>query len=288
MLSSPPGSLCLCHSMSAITASSEAAIPPTTGPFQIERDFAGRQDVGTRSHQEDYYAFCDVSEKKEPPISKLLIGLGDGLGAHLGGHLASYHVVDQFVKRYKAASLPVGWRLRVSLDGANESLYHLSSRIQLNTPPMGTTFLGCVIADKNLWWISVGDSPLYHFSDGKLTRLNADHSLAPILEERVRQGDITMAEAMVHPDRHVLQSACLGLPLTIVDCRMDPFALKSGDLVIAASDGLLSLPDQQIQDMLSFGKTTTAGKVADALLFSVRCAEHPRQDNTTVAVVKVP
>ena len=37
-------------------------------------------------------------------------------------------------------------------------------------------------------WVSVGDSPLFIFREGKLMRLNADHSLAPLLDERVRLG----------------------------------------------------------------------------------------------------
>jgi serine/threonine protein phosphatase PrpC len=265
-----------------------ASVSKTAGPFLIERDFAGRQHIGTRRKQEDYYAFADASEKKEPPISRVLVALGDGLGAHLGGNVASYHVVDQFIKKYKAASLPPGWRLRVALEGANESLFTLSSRITIDLPPMGTTLVGCIITENKLWWISVGDSPFYIFRDGTLTRLNADHSLAPMLDERVRNGTLTEEESMAHPDRHVLQSACLGFPLTMVDSRVDPYPLKSGDVLIVASDGILTLQEKQMQDMLAFGKNSSAGKIADALMFAVRCADHPRQDNTTIAVVKVP
>ena len=112
--------------------------------------------------------------------------------------------------------------------------------------------------------------------------------MAPILEERVRNGEITEDEARVHPDRHVLQSACMGLPLTLVDARMDPYPMQSGDIIIAASDGIFTLEASQIEDMLTFGKPTPAGKIADALIFAVRCADHPRQDNFTVCVVKIP
>lgn len=265
-----------------------APINSATGPFCIERDFAGRQNVGTRRKQEDFYAFSDVSEKKEPSISRVLVALGDGLGAHLGGNVASYHVVDQFIKKFKSASLPPGWRLRIALEGANESLYTISSRITLDLPPMGTTLLACLVTEKKLWWISVGDSPFYIFRDGVLTRLNADHSLAPLLDERVRNGTLTEDESRCHPDRHVLQSACLGFPLTMVDSRVDPYDLKSGDILIIASDGLLTLESKQMEEMLAFGKNSSAGKIADALMFAVRSADHPRQDNTTVAVVKIP
>ena len=106
-----------------------ATAAPTAGPFIMERDFAGRQYVGQRERQEDYYAFSDLSESREPPGSRILIGLGDGLGAHLGGQLASAHLVTEFIKACKRSTLSAAWRLRVALEAANESLYRISSRI---------------------------------------------------------------------------------------------------------------------------------------------------------------
>lgn len=272
--------------MSEFAEKPDAAIP--AGPFVVERDFAGRQYVGHREKQEDYYAFSDISEKKDAPGSRLLIALGDGLGAHIGGNLASFHLVTEFIKACKRSTLSAAWRLRVALESANESLYRVSSRLTMDAAPMGTTFLGLAVTTTSAHWVSVGDSPLFLFREGKLVRLNADHSLAPLLDERARNGELTEEEALIHPDRHVLQSACMGLPLTLVDARMDPFPLQSGDILIAASDGLFTLELHQMEEMLSFGRSTTAGKLADALIFAVRCADHPRQDNTTVCVAKVP
>ncbi|RBP46524.1 protein phosphatase [Roseimicrobium gellanilyticum] len=260
----------------------------TAGPFHVERDFAGRQYVGYREKQEDYYAFADASDKKEKPVTKLLVALGDGLGAHIGGNVASYQLVSEFVKAYKRSTLSVPWRMRVSLESANESLRVISNRLNCDKAPMGSTFVGIVVTQSHLHWVSVGDSLLYLFRKDKLIRLNADHSLAPLLDERVKKGEMTEEEAAHHPDRHVLQSACMGLPLTLVDARMEPYPIESGDIIVVASDGLLTLDMDQIEEMLTFGKTSPAGKLVDALVFAVRCAEHPKQDNTTVALVKVP
>lgn len=261
---------------------------PTAGSFVIERDFAGRQYVGRRERQEDYYAFSDLSDKRDAPGTRILIGLGDGLGAHIGGQLASYHLVTEFIKACKRSTLSAAWRLRVALETANEELYRVSSRLEMDGAPMGTTFVGLSITKSSVHWVSVGDSPLFIHREGKLLRLNADHSLAPLLDERARNGELTEEEAMVHPDRHVLQSACMGLPLTLVDARMDPFPLQSGDIIIVASDGIFTLDHAQMEDMINFGRNSPAGKIVDALVFAVRCADHPRQDNTTVCVVKIP
>ncbi len=256
--------------------------------FLPERDFAGRQFIGMREKQEDYYAFSDVSGPKEPKGTRLLVALGDGLGAHLGGNIASYTIVDEFLKAYKRGTLSEAWRMRVALEAANDKLNEITMRLAMNTAPMGSTFIGVSLTKQAMHWISVGDSCLYLLRAGKLLRLNADHSLAPILDERMRRGELTAQEAAAHPDRHILQSACMGLPLTIVDARMEPYPMKSGDVLVSASDGVLTLEHHQLEEMLAFGRNTTAGKIADAIIFAVRCANHPRQDNVTVAVVKIP
>ena len=51
---------------------------------------------------------------------------------------------------------------------------------------------------------NVGDSRAYVFSDGVITQVTDDHSLA---EERMRQGEMTEEEAAVHPQRHILTRA---------------------------------------------------------------------------------
>ncbi len=50
----------------------------------------------------------------------------------------------------------------------------------------------------------MGDSRSYRFHDGELTQITNDHSLA---EEMVRTGELTTAEAAVHPHRHILTRA---------------------------------------------------------------------------------
>lgn len=276
--------------MNTVTPSVKPATAAMAVPvLQVERDFAGRQFIGGRKMQEDFYAFCDVSGPKESPGSRLLVTLGDGLGAHIGGSVASAFMVDEFIKAFRRSTLSTAWRLRVALESANERLYEVSARLSnFENAPMGSTLVGAVVADGAVHWVSVGDSPMFLFRDGIITRLNADHSLSPIIDERMRRGEITQEEALNHPDRHILQSACLGLPLTIVDSQMDPYALMSGDIIIVSSDGILTLGNNQMEEMLTFGKFNTAGKIADSIIFAVRCADQFRQDNVTIAIVKIP
>ncbi len=259
--------------------------PPVV--FVQEQDFAARQYRGRRDHQEDYHAFADATDPEEEPLSRLLFVVGDGLGAHSGGNVASYLAVGSFIKSFHDNAQSIGWRMRVALEAANETLGIMSSRMPAVAQTMGTTLVAVLVTHVSMHWISVGDSPLFLYRDGKLKRVNADHSLTPLIEERVSKGEITQEEGANHPERHILQSALLGYPLTLVDSRPDPMPLLKGDIVIAASDGILTLSEKQIEDLLSFGRHTTADKIADAIIFAIRRVNADRQDNVTVGVMKI-
>ncbi len=263
-------------------------MPRKNVSFSQERDFAARQFRGRRENQEDYYAFADASSEREEPLSSLLLSVGDGLGAHSGGAVASYIAVNAFVRAFQENEIAPAWRLRLALDTANDTLAYLGQKLPIIGTPMGTTLLAALVSPAELRWISVGDSPLFLYREGVLDRLNEDHSLTPLIEQRVRTGELTADEAAHHPDRHTLQSAVLGHDIHLIDAPSEAVELQSGDIIIAASDGIFTLTHSQIEEMLAFGRHTTADKIADAILFAIRRINHERQDNTTIGVVKVP
>lgn len=266
-------------------------LPPNPRPVPVafiqEQDFAARQYRGRRENQEDYYAFADATSPEEEPLSRLLLVIGDGLGAHSGGNVASYLAVGSFIKTYHETDVAPAWRLRVALEAANETLGIMLHRLPPIANSMGTTLLAMLVTPTALQWISVGDSPMFLYREGKVQRVNADHSLAPLLEERVKTGELTAEEAAHHPDRHTLQSALLGYPLTLVDAAMEPLELQKGDIIVGASDGILTLTEKQLEELLSFGRHTTADKIADAIIFAIRRVNLDRQDNATVGVIKI-
>ncbi len=210
-----------------------------------EIDFAGQAAVGSRSTQEDYAEFSTSQSKTE-----LLAVLADGMGGHSGGEIASKTAVDAFhgsFNAYPSNSTPT--RLGAALNQANTDL----ASVVKGSPAlagMGCTLVGMHRGVQGLQWISVGDSPLFLYRKGKLRRLNADHSMTPVLEESVRLGKITKEEANRHPDRHALRSALTGDPLAMVDTSGEPFSLKKGDVIVLASDGLLTLTSAEITQVI--------------------------------------
>ena len=65
-------------------------------------------------------------------------------------------------------------------------------------------------------------------------------------------------------------------------CRRGPVALEQGDRVVLASDGLLTLDEQEIADILKKTRDVPLEDSAVALIQAVEGAEHPYQDNVTV------
>ena len=96
----------------------------------------------------------------------------------------------------------------------------------------------------------MGDSPLWLFRDGRLRRLNADHSMAPVLASLVAAGRMTAEQAATDSKRHALRSAVMGDAIHLVDVSSQPVAVRKTDRLLLASDGLMTLVDEEIERIL--------------------------------------
>jgi len=261
----------------------------------IERDFAGSQIPGARPYQEDAQGFASLKEDTEGNIENLLTVLADGMGGENAGDFASKSVVQTFVDychdygggESEAEDEDLSEMLIAAMIAANEGL-----AIAIEKDPrlagMGCTLLATVIVDQCLYWLSVGDSPLYLYRDSQIAQINEDHSMMPILEELLEEGRIQPEDLADHPDRNVLRSAMTGDEIELVDCPATGFPLKPGDIIIVASDGLQTLSEECILSKLERHKTLAADAITGKLLTAVSNAERPRQDNASINVIRIP
>lgn len=245
-------------------------------------DYALRSIIGKRENQEDY----GVIENSGSSGGVLAV-IADGMGGQVAGEVASSSAVNGFVESFtsnNSKNLPL--KLSVALDKANRSLAKCIAK-NPKFHGMGATLIAAHIEPGGINWVSVGDSILYLYRDKKLQRLNADHSMMPVLQESVRRGKITNEEARVHPHRNALRSALTGEEISIVDLREEPLRLKKGDVIVLATDGILTLSEPEIESILDRSKAQPANVIADQLLEAVTQINKPRQDNTLVEVIKV-
>jgi serine/threonine protein phosphatase PrpC len=249
---------------------------------------ASRASQGARSYQEDSVVVWPLegSSATGDPDAAFVAVLADGMGGHAGGALASGIICETFLTQFAEARGPADKRLSASLEAANEAI---RAQVDNNNrlAGMGATLVGVAFGEAGAHWISVGDSPMYLMRRGDRARLNEDHSLSPVIDKLVAEGKLDAEEARHDPRRHYLRSAVTGDDLDLIDQSEKPLALAPGDIVIIASDGLLTLDEEHIQRIVQAYATDGAKSVADALMRAVDQAGDPRQDNTTIVVVTV-
>lgn len=220
----------------------------------------GSQHQGKRPYQEDSWALVRLGD------GSLLAIVADGMGGHAGGAVASKLAVAAFVR-----TVEQGGGLDDGLKDANEAV-RIGAAGKPDLNGMGATVVAALVRGDEVRWISVGDSPFYLVTAGKLVRLNADHSMAPQIDALVERGMLTAEEAEHHPGRHTLREAVMGDPLTLID--KGSRRLDAGDRLLLCSDGVQTLTDEQIVA----GSTRPANGLVEAVLAVAK--DH--QDNVTV------
>jgi serine/threonine protein phosphatase PrpC len=246
-------------------------------------DYSTKSIIGKRENQEDYGVI-----KSSGSLGGVLAVIADGMGGQVAGEVASSNVVNSFIENFSTNSSK-NWplKLRLALDKANSSLANgILKNPKLHG--MGSTLIAVYIESGSINWVSVGDSILYLYRDNRLLRLNDDHSMVPVLQDSVRSGKITAEEARVHPHRNALRSAVTGGEISLIDLREEPLRLKAGDMIILATDGILTLSCDEISSILNQCKGGTADVITSNLLEAVIRVNKTRQDNTLVGVIKIP
>ena len=210
--------------------------------------------------------------------------LADGMGGHAGGALASGLACKFFLHAFATSCGEVPARLAEALDLANAAIANETAENPALSG-MGCTIIGTAFGPEGVEWVSVGDSPLFLMRQGEIVLLNEDHSLAPEIDKLAAAGKISWTTARADPRRHFLRSALTGGEIDLVDRSRRPLALRPGDMVILASDGIHSISHADIVRVADSANGPAA--TADALLAAVAAAGDPHQDNITVVVVQV-
>ena len=265
-------------------------------PFFIDQDFFAQQSLGGRKEQQDCYSFSILEGNATTGVSLLLLTLADGMGGHFGGRVAGQTALKAFVDTYfsqvdgmgnPARSDNPAEQLKKALTGANAALDALIISDLASLSEAGTTLLSLVLDRQSVYWISVGDSPFFVWRKGQLTRLNADHSMRAVLARKAAAGQMRAADIDTHPHRNGLLSALNGLEPEMVDNPSTPFVLASGDILLAASDGLLTLKEEEISTLLASNCSATAEHIVQTLLTIIKKRGLVSQDNATIAVIKL-
>ncbi len=228
--------------------------------------FGSRTDVGhARDHNEDSLVVM-------PP----LFAVADGMGGHEAGEVAS-EIAIQTISELAPKTLDAK-AFAHAVQAANLNVLKAPSR-GIGREGMGTTFTGALLDKERLLVAQVGDSRAYLLHHGRIQQITRDHSL---MADLIEAGQITPAEARIHPNRSVITRAIGSDPHTLPDIY--ELNVSAGDRLLLCSDGLNSMiEDDQIEDILR--STPDPQKCADNLVEAALDAGG--LDNVTVIVVDI-
>jgi serine/threonine protein phosphatase PrpC len=212
---------------------------------QLKYAAAAASDRGRkRPSNEDAFGFS---------VERGLYLVCDGMGGAAAGEIASSLAVDGLLRlldppageETDAADQAMPLLAQEAIAATNEAIYLRSQRNE-KLSGMGTTLVGLMVDVGRVWVFNVGDSRCYRLRGSRLEQITLDHSL---VEEQVRLGRMTRAEALRSPLRNVITRA-LGTQNRVTP---DLFELEPapGDLFLLCSDGLTrELTDAQIESRL--------------------------------------
>ena len=230
-----------------------------------------RIEAGVATHVGQVRTGNEDAYLLEPPM----YAVADGMGGHRGGEVASQLALTTIAESFRKGAVP----LADQVQAANRAVFERAGADR-NLAGMGTTLTAAVIQGDLAHLVHVGDSRAYLLRAGALRQLTDDHTL---VNRMVKAGEITAAEADVHPHRNVLIRA-LG---TEPDVPLDEqdVGLLDGDRLLLCSDGLTGmLTEDQIQAILE-STPKAPQEAADRLVVAANRAGGV--DNITVVVLDV-
>lgn len=228
--------------------------------------YGSRTEIGNvREHNEDSLTVL-------PP----LFAVADGMGGHEAGEVASEITINTL--NDLAPQSADAEALARAVVAANLNVIKAPSQ-GVGREGMGTTLTAAILEKERLAIAQVGDSRAYLLHNGSLQQLTRDHSL---MADMIEAGQLTEAEARVHPNRSVITRAIGSDPHMQPD--LYELNVETGDRLLLCSDGICGMiEDHEIASIMR--QAPSAQSCADQLVEAALAAGG--FDNATAVVVDV-
>lgn len=234
-----------------------------------------KTDVGSKRSMNQDFFYCN--EIAIGSFHNLFI-VADGMGGHKAGDHASKLCVENMVESIEKSSHKTPVTIfEEAVNIANEKIFNEANE-HLEFDGMGTTMVACTILDQTMYIANIGDSRLYLLREN-LSQITNDHSL---VEELVKQGNITESEARVHPQKNIITRA-LGTDMQ-VNADYFEVTVEKGDIILLCSDGLSNMLDDE--DMAYIIEHSDTLEEAGTALVE-QANRNGGDDNITVVLVQI-
>lgn len=234
-----------------------------------------KTDVGNKRSMNQDFFYCN--ENAVGSFQNLFI-VADGMGGHKAGDHASKLCVSSMVDSIEGSSHKTPVTIFEEAVSKANSVIYQAAKENIEFEGMGTTMVACTMVDSTMYVANIGDSRLYLLRE-TLSQITDDHSL---VEELVKQGNLTESEARVHPQKNIITRA-LG---TDQQVSADYFevSVRKGDIVLLCSDGLSNMLDDE--DMEYIVKRSNTLEEAGTQLVA-QANQNGGDDNITVVLAQV-
>ena len=160
--------------------------------------FCGKTDAGVkREDNQDTFLACEITYKEEGAV---LLAAIDGVGGYPGGDLAANIAADSIKTYLDGYNILQNNGLEQAMIMANNQIVYKASENTVNHYIGYCVATACVIDRYHvLHYAHIGDTRLYLYKNGLLTKISHDHSIVGIMEET---GILNEIEAMNHRERN--------------------------------------------------------------------------------------
>lgn len=245
----------------------------------LKFDFGNMQHQGRRDYQEDSFGFSDISDPELVAKRGILAIVADGMGGLKNGKSISERAIGKFRKAFlnfsPAGNIPR--QLSSLVAETNHDIY------ETDRQKGGTTLICVYIYRNGMHWVSVGDSAIFLFRQGRLYQLNKEHNRLNELYLKFMYREITKEQLMAEPSLQGLTSNIGRRELRDLDQNLTGLRLQSGDRILLCTDGVSGrLTEKELLVAMSQG---TAQACADVMKSMVLKKNAPKQDNLTAEVI---
>jgi PPM family protein phosphatase len=232
---------------------------------------AAVSDIGLhRKRNEDHYL---VDEDRK------VFMVCDGMGGHRGGDVASQLAVETVQKclvfTRQEEIIPA---LLAAINRANQVICEKGCT-EKDLYEMGTTLTAAVVMEDKMTVAHVGDSSLFLYSNGRLTKVTNDHTLA---ERMLQEGMIKKEALKTNQYNHILTRAVGVDPQVEIDIHQ--VEIKPGDWILLCSDGLTDLVTEEEIALHLSAAQNPQGAVRTLVDLALAQGGH---DNITIVLISI-
>ena len=195
----------------------------------------GRTDKG-RVRQNNQDAFVTGKLSDSVHFAVVCDGMGGANGGNVASSLAVKVITNRIVEGYREnmSLQSIHYMLESAIAAANVLVYDTA----VSDPDlhgMGTTVVAVIVSGQNAVIAHIGDSRAYMITED-IRQLTRDHS---VVWEMVEKGEITEAEARIHPNKNFITRA-LGVEEQ-VECEITDAEIPENGMLLVCTDGLTNM-----------------------------------------------